>query len=100
MKIKQELYEKMKTAMELMINSFGGSQKINERFANKSRITKLWSIWNAASFDLMYDDTHPAYRKKQRVVPYEEGFNVYNDDDINDSHIETALKKIGTELGI
>jgi hypothetical protein len=62
----------------------------------------MWKVWNKASDDMMYDDSHPWFQNGRwhRIVPHNPGFNLYLDPTLNDSHIGTAIYKIGKELGL
>lgn len=72
----------------------------------------MWNLFHMVMFDRNNDDNHPSYSAKEgrrvRVLPFwsrngeskdMQGNDTwlnrfYNEEDLNDSHIETALKKI------
>lgn len=103
MKIQGKKYEVMKTAMTTLIEhlrSRGNLQKVLN--AHESKTFLLWNLWGAVSFQLLNDDNHPAFTRLhnlERIVPYNPEFDAYSDG-VNDDHIETALKHIGSNLGI
>lgn len=91
MKISTDRYNEIKNGISRLIDEY-----------HKASIEpgSMWELFNHVSFDFMYDDNHPAYRAgRKRINPHKEGWNIYKDD-LNDKHIETALMKIGRELGI
>lgn len=81
-------------------------------------VSAMWGLFHAVMFDRMQDDNHPAWRSnggnKVRVLPFwsrngatsrdaqepnDHWLNrFYREEDLNDSHIETALKKIAKLL--
>ena len=79
-------------------------------------ISAMWGLFTAIQFDRTQDDKHPAYRcnggTKVRVLPFwsrngepkemqgnDHWLNrFYVEENLNDTHIETALKKIAQML--
>jgi hypothetical protein len=103
MKIQGALFDKMKATIRAVIDNKGGPAKVKELHKEHTRERMLWDLWAEAERNLMYDDNHPAFKSGtwHRVHPHEPGFNIYKvDETINDSHILTALKSIGKELGV
>lgn len=91
MKIQGELFEIMFEAIQDGCKDC--ENEIKKRFL-ENPIKTMWLVWPAVAFQLMNDDTHPAFIKGyKRTVKYRPGFNVYNYG-VNDKHIESALKKI------
>lgn len=101
MKINQHDYVIMFHAVKAVVENAGGPQPIKDRYADKTVRRMLWDVWHAADNNLRYDDTHPGFAKGlwPRVHPQYPGFDLYANG-LNDSHIETALHKIGKELGL
>jgi hypothetical protein len=111
MKIKGETYETIKRAVNALIESMGGAEKVKAFYAKtlpaelpdiRKRNRMLWDLWSSAERSLLYDDTHPAFAQGHwiRVCPQVPGWNLYADRTIYDTHVLTALCKIGAELGI
>ncbi len=104
MKINGTKYATMTAAMRAVVETAGGAARVREHFAASGLTTlrMLWDVWNGADRNLRYDDSHPAFASGQwtRAYPQDAGFNLYADPSVNDTHIETALKKIGRELGL
>lgn len=96
------LYTKMFNAFKDVMEYHGGANAIKqaEQQAGLTRKRTIWDIWHSASDNLRYDDNHPRYRKLKRILPYDASFNLYEDDSVNDSHIETALNHIAKQLGL
>lgn len=103
MKIKGARYEELKEGVRAILAHHGLDQlKQHYKEANYPESSMMWELLNQALYDFENDDTHPAYRKggRTRIVPCKaREWNLYADG-VNDSHIETALRKIGKELGL
>ena len=61
--------------------------------------SSLWHLFHGVMRDRSYDDTHPGFILKhwKRILPHEDRFwldRFYKDEDLNDDHIRTALRKI------
>ena len=84
-----------------MVENEGGPAPVKAIYAKLTQMRMLWDVWHVASHNLLYDDNHPAFSNGlwSRVHPYEPHFDIYSDN-VNDRHIETALKQIGRELGL
>ncbi len=98
MKITGEKYERMKMAMQAV---YSHNPKVaEEAFVRGGLSMTVWTLWNIADQNLMNDDNHPFFkhRKWDRIVPYDPNWDVYSNDD-DDSHIETALKRILVQIG-
>lgn len=52
---------------------------------------ELWTIWYAVFDEVKNDDTHPRFRNRSRVLPFDPTFAAYPDD-TNDATLETALR--------
>jgi len=97
MKMSSARYEEIKTGMKKVVD-FYGKRLIQEQIVSAGLVPIAWRLFHATTYDFMYSDNHPAFVKgRVRINPYKEGWNIYNDD-LNDAHIETALKKIAKEL--
>jgi hypothetical protein len=96
-------YNKMLAAMRAVVDFLGGPAAVNAK-AEENKFTqrrKLWDLWHIASDNMQYDDTHPWFvsGRWKRIIPQDTTFDMYSGGDC-DSHIETALKQIGKELGL
>jgi len=112
MKIHPIIYKLMFAAMKAVVENLGGAAKVNADLQDqikkqgsnphKTSIGNIWNIWHSASDNLMYSDAHPLFQngKWTRVYPQHPGFDPYAAGNVNDNHIETALKAIAKELGI
>ena len=126
MKMSQGMYDTIRNAMRNIYNQ-RNVDLYNSFYADKPLARKIWDLFHEASFELRNDNDHPyftrpdAKKKKnpmirpiwaalnliesdgrmKRINAHIPGFDPYNrDEDLNDAHIETALKKIAKELGI
>ncbi len=102
MKMSPEKYAEIKEGIRQIVDHHGKA-KIQDGFKGKSITAMMFALFAALWFDLQYEDTHPAYvAGRVRILPHKDhGWlnNLYNSG-LNDSHIETALKKIAKELGL
>lgn len=103
MKMSPERYAELKEGIRQMVDHHGKAPTEAE-FKGKTLTRMMWAIFHAVLFDWQYEDTHPAYAAgKVRVLPHKD-HNYLNGklygEGLNDSHIETALKKIAKELGL
>ncbi len=108
MKIRGEKFEQMSVAMRTWIDYQGGNDAVADVFNEGYRkfpesVSDVvnyagWFVWNRVVHDLQHDDTHPAYvNGRIRIVPYV-GWKY--DNDLLDSHIQTAIRKIIKEVGL
>ena len=102
MKLTQPTYEIMFTAMKAVVEHCGGVTAVRTHYTEKdlSSTRMLWDLWHVAQRNLQFEDSHPGFEQKHwtRITPCVKGFNLYGDPTTKDSHIETALRKIGKEL--
>ena len=99
MKMSQERYDEIKNGIATVVNHFG-KNKVLENYKEKTITYMMWALLNATTYDFMYDDNHPAFvRGRTRINTHKPQWNLYNDD-LNNKHIVTALKKIAKELGL
>jgi hypothetical protein len=100
-KIHGAKYATMLAGMRAVVEYYGGPAEILATYADGNVTRMLWSLWNRVDENLRYDDSHPAFQSGhwQRILPPNPSFDMYSDGD-NDTHILTALKRIGRELGI
>lgn len=70
---------------------------------NYSDMRNAWAVYHRVMDDRSYDDSHPFYSeatpealRRRRVLPYKgrEWNSRFYNMGLNDSHIETALRKI------
>jgi hypothetical protein len=101
MKITGPKYDLMAAAIRGFVEAFGGVANVQRSCAKMNNRQFLWWVWNYASDSLLYDDSHPLFSRsgRTRVHPHVPGFDVYADG-VNDSHIETALKSIFSDVGL
>ena len=110
MKINGKKYETMKGAIKSLVEHMGGAESVKAFYARtlpaelaeQRKITRMvWDLWTTAERSILYHDDHPGFAQGHwmRVCPQVPGFSVYTDG-VNDVHIETAIRKIGAELGI
>lgn len=100
MKINGSLYETIKSGFRTVIDHYGGPASYKSRFGGKNDRSTMWGVWHTFVAHKTYGETHPMFRKG-RILPHEPNWDVYaTDETINDDHIETAIMKIGRELGM
>ena len=107
MKMSKKLYDDLFHDCQVMFHA----RKLENQ--NKPSNQEMWALFNHVMFDRMNDDSHPAYAKGHvRVLPFwsrdgesraEQGNDhwlnrFYIEEDLNDSHIETALKRIAKSI--
>lgn len=109
MKMSVTLYTDLKNDCEtiLKLGTF-----LNDVF-KPDNISGLWRMFNVIMFQRNNDDTHPGFQNgTPRILPFwsrngetqeiqgnDTWLNrFYVDEDLNDSHIQTALKKIAREI--
>jgi hypothetical protein len=101
MKIVAAKYAKMLAGMRAVVDHLGGPAVVNDKAHTSgfSETRSLWDLWHIVSDNLKYDDSHPWFISGRwtRLIPQDATFDVYSDG-ANDSHIETALKRIAKEL--
>jgi hypothetical protein len=92
-KIPEPIYNKMLAALRAVVEDKGGPTGAGRGLSN------LWQLWWIANDNLLYDDNHPYFKSGhwKRIVPHDPQFSLR---DYNDSHIETAIKRAGKELGV
>lgn len=94
----------MRAAFKAAVEHLGGPAGVQTlRTKNSWTETRLlWDIWEIANRSLRYDDAHPAFANGTwtRVCPQQPGFDLYSDDTIYDSHIESVLRKIAKEIRV
>jgi predicted 2-oxoglutarate/Fe(II)-dependent dioxygenase YbiX len=102
MKIQGQTYDTMHAAMKAAVEHLGGPAKVQGLRAQNTWTEGrlLWHVWEIANRSLRYDDAHPAFASGTwtRVCPQQPGFDLYSDDTIYDSHIESALRKIAKDI--
>ena len=99
MKIDPQVYERMKSD----IAALATHHKIDVATADggKTGLKTMWTLLDSARRNRAYDNNHPAFKSGQwpRVLPYDGSeYTVYYKGGCNDSHVETALRKIKKEL--
>lgn len=103
MKITAEKYAEIRDGIKTIVDGVG-LETIKMHYAGKTVGRIMWDLFSALWFDKQFDDNHPSYVQgvKRRILPQTDPNwlnNLYNSG-INDSHIETALKKVAKELNI
>lgn len=100
MKMSQSLYDLLHQSMQKSVNHLG-MEYFRDAYKGLTLKRMLFDLLYFTTYDLMYDDTHPAYQNgRVRINPHVPGFDIYEKDSLNDEHIFTALKKIGKEIGL
>ena len=101
MKIKGAKYDTMATSVKAVVEARGGATVLKKLAGTVKDTVILWGLWEMANRSLRYDDNHPGFANGhwERYVPQNQQFDVYSDD-TNDSHIETAMRKICKDLGV
>lgn len=101
MKINGNLYETIKSGFHTIVDHYGGPARYKSQFGGKNDRSTMWGLWHTFTAHKTYTDRHPMFKKYGRILPYEQDWDVYaTDESINDDHIETAIMKIGRELGM
>lgn len=105
MKMSANLFNDLKNDCEMMVN-FGCENK-------PQTMKDMWKVFHSIMFERMNDDTHPAFAngrprilafwsrngEKKEMQGNDHWLNrFYVEENLNDDHIETALKKIKKEL--
>ena len=64
-------------------------------------MSMMYRLYNQATYDLQFDDTHPAFAEhgRKRRVRYNPEFVLYPPG-CNDSHLDTLLKYVAKEIGL
>lgn len=100
----------MKSRMECELETVKGwihqAAKFTTTFRNvgvniiSAEMQCAWVLLNLTTFDFLNDDFHPAFNpphNRKRINPYKPGWQMY-DFCLDDTHYNTALKKIIKEL--
>ncbi len=102
-KIAGQHFRLMKEAFTAVVNAHGGVERLRTEYfsANLTEKRLIWDVWRIAHNNLQYDDEHPFFKngRWKRIYPYHSTFKMYPSG-VNDSHIETALKRIAKDLGL
>lgn len=104
MKMTKTRYSLLKAAMRAVAEYYGPAVLIEYAEARNEK-QMIWLLHLKATDQLQYDDTHPFFVNGtwQRIYPHQPGFKMYTDDNgasLNDTHIGTAIFRIGRELGL
>jgi meiotically up-regulated gene 157 (Mug157) protein len=102
MKMDNEKYDEIKAGIAQIVD-FHGKKQVQTVYADYPLTRMMFDLFNMLWFDKEYDDTHPAYvNGRKRVLPQTNPswLNDLYKSGLNDSHIETALKKIAKELDL
>ena len=101
MKISDQLFQEMKEGFQKIIDAFGKDKMIEWSSQFKTNAGFMWNVWHMVQFDWTSTDDHPFYLNgRKRYNPYRDRMWTIYKDGIHDAHIETALKKICTQLGL
>lgn len=93
MKMPKEMYDSLKADIEVIVREL----TLFDRLDMKT----MWDIHAIVSRNRAYDDNHPNFKSKawKRFLPFDgRNYCWYYDAGLDDSHVETALKKIRKEL--
>lgn len=103
MKMSQQRYNLLRDTIQIVVNDVG-LEKCHQFATERNDRQLIWLLHTWATDQLQYDDSHPFFQNGTwtRLTPCIEGFKTYKDNGncLNDFHIETALKRIGKELGL
>lgn len=103
MRIQDQKYLTVYNAIRAVLAYHGGVAKVKATCEAKSfsPLGVMWRLFNVAADNLRYDDNHPHFQSGQwpRIVSHDPTFDMYSNGD-NDEHWNTALKKMGRELGL
>lgn len=82
----------------LKIIDKAGRDKIYEEYKEKP-VRTMWEVYHQVSFQKNNKDTHPSFQKdpNRRVIEYDENFRSKTDE-LNDSHIQSAMKSIFAQI--
>lgn len=91
MKFSKEDYEELKADFKLIVSAYN---------LTAGMPVNVWGIYHRILEDHAYDDEHPSYKAgRKRVCKYDGRSTQYwYKKGYDDSHINTALKKIKKEL--
>jgi hypothetical protein len=107
MRIQPRKYAIMRDGIKAVIDHYGGldafKAAMQARYPkiNVNSVTAyLWAAFTIAADNMRYDDNHPFFQNGTwtRILPHNPNFDMYSDGD-NDTHLTTALKAIGKEIG-
>lgn len=91
MKISKEYYDLVDAGFAVII------ERLNLRPGQWGEATPprvfAWAWLGLIFTDLQYDDQHPTYKQRKRIVPQRAGFKPYAND-VKDAHWDTVLRKI------
>lgn len=95
MKMPQNEFEMLKSDFLAMVSAL----QVQQGPINYGTMCNAWAIYHRVMDDRSYDDSHPFYcgeKPRQRVLPYvnRRHNSKFYAMGLNDSHIETALRKI------
>ncbi len=101
MRITGKKFDIILNAMHAVVDHFGGSKAIKEKYFGYTQNRMLWNLWSICQRNLAYDDTHPGFAQGHwdRILPQNIDFDMYSDND-NDEHFITALRVVGKRIGI
>lgn len=91
MKISQEYYDLVDAGFATIIERL--NLQPGQWNAPTTPRVFAWAWLGSIFTDLQYDDQHPTYKRRKRIVPQHPGFKMYPDG-VKDSHWETVLRKI------
>lgn len=111
MKMPVALYQELEADVKAIVAHIYKKPEQKERGIQKS---DMWNIFHKIMFDRMNDNEHPAFTRNpdSRILPFwskngetrdmqgnDHWLNrFYKEADLNDSHIDTALKRIHSHL--
>lgn len=101
MKMSKELYGKLENAMQKVVEVVGKNAiEQHRRHNNLSFMRIAWDVFRMAERQLIYDDSHPAFKSGQwsRFIDYDA--TVWAEiKTLLDKHIETAIVRIMIDIG-
>lgn len=91
MKMDNKRFETLKDAVNTYRKAF---PDYSPNYAKDFERSRRWGYFWAAKRDLTMDDSHPIQQRTNRLVQYDASFDL---SDLDDDHIDTALRKIMAE---
>ena len=93
MKMSDKLYDALATDIRIVAARF------NTPLNSETSMDVLWTFFHKVLRDRSYDDEHPGFSEGywERILDYQDRFwldRFYKDEDLNDDHIATALRRI------
>lgn len=97
MKIPKEIFEQLKQDILFVVESYKLKSGWKDLDHGKSGLKVMWQIYWKVTNQRQYDDSHPKWETEKRIFSFDKDYrDKYKE--FNDSHIDTALRKIKQEI--